>query len=107
MWQDGRLGTGYSKLAIFSSLFLEMDAYILKIPAGVKIPPHFDKVRGKRHFRMNITLKGCLRMQTRGAAFKLGQWFSFFRPDIVQHCANPPSTTTYILSIGWLRSYKK
>lgn len=104
-WQDGRLGSGYSKLTLFSSELLEADAYIIRIPQGVSIPPHYDKVHGKRHFRLNVTLWGSMKMSTEKPCFRIGSWFSFFRPDIIKHWAKPAPKTTYIFSIGWLRRY--
>lgn len=106
-WEDGRQSSGYRKFTLLFSTILNCDAYILHIPKGVHIPPHNDRVPFMRHFRMNITIWGEIWMGTPHNAkgvFRLGKWFSFFRPDDVDHWAPPVHRDTYILSIGWLRS---
>lgn len=54
-WQKGRQNTGYEKLKIFQ--FLNMDCYILRYNVGDFIPWHTDPVPGRKHFRLNLTLK--------------------------------------------------
>lgn len=105
-WESGRQGSGYRKFTLLFSEAFGVDAYILHIPKGVAIPPHTDKVPFLRHFRLNVTLRGELQMQTPASAravYRIGNWFSFFRPDIIEHWAPPTTRSTYILSIGWLK----
>lgn len=54
-WEKGRQNTGYEKLKIFQ--FLNMDCYILRYNPGDSIPWHTDLVPGRKHFRLNLTLK--------------------------------------------------
>lgn len=105
-WESGRQGSGYRKFTLLFSEAFGVDAYILHIPKGVAIPPHTDKVPFLRHFRLNVTLRGELQMQTPpgvSGVHRIGKWFSFFRPDIVEHWAPVTTKPTYILSIGWLK----
>jgi hypothetical protein len=103
-WDKDRQGAGYEKFTLVFSRLLRCDAYILKIPKGVPIPKHTDPVPHARHYRINVTLYGHLRMQTRNdvRAFRLGDWYSFFRPDQIEHWADAPVTNAYLFSIGWL-----
>lgn len=105
-WEYGRQGTGYRKLKLFISEWLRADAYILHLPAGSYAPPHTDYVPFAEHHRVNITLRGDVWMGTPSAAkvFRLGRWFSYFRPDITDHWTVPVVKDTYILSIGWCRT---
>jgi len=105
-WDKGRQGTGYEKFTLLFSKTLECDAYILKIPKGVGIPQHVDYVPHAKHYRVNITLRGHLRMETSKSHYKvwrIGDWLSFFRPDVISHSAPAVNTDTYIFSFGWLR----
>lgn len=84
-WENGRQQSGYEKLQLFKGE--NADAYLLRFPKGSSVPPHRDKVPGKRHFRLNITLR-----QARGGGevrgmdpiFQLGP-IVLFRPDIDEH----------------------
>lgn len=101
-WDEGRQGSGYSKLTLFFSKRFKCDAYILKIPKGVAIPQHVDLVPNANHHRVNITLRGRIRMEVNGKSFCLGDWFSYFRPDITPHSAPAVVKDTYLFSFGWL-----
>lgn len=102
-WDDGRQGTGYKKFTLFYSRLLQCDAYILKIPKGVAIPKHTDPVQHAQHHRVNITLRGHIYMHTRGSVYRLGDWYSYFRPDNVLHWADAVKKDTYLFSFGWLK----
>ena len=104
-WEYGRQGSGYRKFTLLFSALLNCDMYILHVPKGVHIPPHNDRVPFMNHFRVNITLRGKIWMSTKKdePVFRIGSWFSYFRPDDVEHWAMPVHRDTYILSIGWLR----
>lgn len=105
-WEQGRQGSNYRKFTILFSELLRCDAYILHIPAGSSIRPHFDCVPFMRHYRVNITLFGDIWMGVPSGikgVFRVGRWFSFFRPDEVPHWVPPAKKNTYIFSFGWLR----
>lgn len=103
-WDKGRQGTGYEKLTLLFSKRFKCDAYILKIPRGVAIPPHTDPVPNAKHHRVNITIRGDLWMYTSGneKVIRVGRWFSYFRPDVIEHSAGPVDSDTYLFSFGWL-----
>lgn len=101
-WESGRQGTGYFKKTLFFSKRFRCDAYMLKLPAGVAITEHVDFVPYANHHRINVTLRGRVRMWTAKPVFHLGNWFSYFRPDIVPHSAPAVIEDTYIFSFGWL-----
>lgn len=103
-WEKGRQGSGYDKLTLLYSRLLMADAYILKVPKGVSIPKHTDSAPPhSNHFRINVTVFGHLRMETSQPVKRIGDWFSFFRPDNVVHWADAPKRDTYIFSFGWIR----
>lgn len=103
-WIEGRQGTGYFKLKIFSSKWLGVDCYLLKYETGSFIPPHTDPVEGFEHHRINIELKRAYG----GHCYIIGRnkrwWrFTYFRPDIQEHWVSMISKgTRYVLSIGWV-----
>ena len=101
-WDEGRQGSGYSKKTLFFSKWLKCDAYILKLPKGTAIPQHVDLVPNAKHHRINITLRGRIRMDAMGGYFSIGDWFSYFRPDIQPHSAPAVVEDTYLFSFGWL-----
>ena len=90
-WQEGRQKTGYFKLPLLSGK--AWDSYILKYPVGSFIPPHYDKVEGKRHYRLNIVLWGKMFFEPR---------INFFRPDLVMHDVPKVWKPRYVFSIGWV-----
>lgn len=55
-WEVGRQGQGYRKKRIFS--FINVDMYLIAFDKGFKLPMHTDAVSGKKHYRLNILLKG-------------------------------------------------
>jgi hypothetical protein len=107
-WEDGRQQTGYQKKKIFASVWLGMDCYLLRYREGDEIPPHTDPVEGKKHYRMNITLKRALVGGPFGGGHRIIDWgrLIVMRPDL------PPEHwvgrvlkgSRYILSIGWVRN---
>jgi len=101
----GRIDTGYFKLKLIEWKFF--DFYILKYPTNSFIPYHFDKVEGKRHYRINIRLPfgrgGNLKMIDTGTCRAV----SFFRPDLVRHKVTKVKRgTVYALSLGFTRKDK-
>lgn len=105
-WEPGRQNSGYRKFTLLFSKRFGVDAYILHIPVGVSIPQHVDLVPGKRHYRLNVTICGRIRMETCQSPFRVfrfGDWLSFFRPDVVPHSAPAVTKDTYLFSIGWVR----
>ena len=106
MWTEGRQGTGYFKIKIFS--FFRVDCYILKFPKSSKIPSHLDICPGYAHHRINIVLK----RPVRGGELSLdGKSITgrviYFRPDKEVHeVSEILSGTRYVLSFGWLKSLR-
>lgn len=104
MWIPGRQGTGYFKFKIFS--FICVDAYILKYPTNAFISYHYDKVPGKKHYRLNIRLPfgvgGHLRIRGRNSNL---HEIALFRPDIDEHkVTKVRKGTVYALSFGFTRN---
>jgi hypothetical protein len=95
-WEQGRQGGGYQKVKLFSCRYL--DCYIIKFPAGYRLPTHVDEVVGKRHYRLNVLLRGEDAYQ---GAYIWKLWrFICFRSD------QPHGTLTLtrvrtLLSFGW------
>lgn len=95
-WEKGRAGE-YQKKLLFG--WSTGDCWLIKYGKGQGIPWHVDPVHDRRHFRLNIVLRGST------SAFECdGGWlkgrFNFFRPDIHRHrvlCHGP----RLVLSIGW------
>lgn len=101
MWKKGRQGTGYARLTLLATSWL--DCHILRYLPGEFIPPHTDKlVDGSRHYRMNILLKGEDSFQCSKVLFK---WWRvvIFRPDLHEHAVPAVTRKRYMLSIGWAR----
>jgi len=101
MWKSGRQGTGYARLTLLATSWL--DCHVLRYPPGGYIPPHTDKlVDGRKHFRMNIRLTGDDSFKCRKVLFK---WWRvvIFRPDLHEHSVPAVKKTRYMLSIGWAR----
>jgi Rps23 Pro-64 3,4-dihydroxylase Tpa1-like proline 4-hydroxylase len=88
-WTLGRQNTGYKKLKIFQ--FLNMDCWLLKYEKGDYIPVHTDPVPGRKHWRLNITLKkanegGNLYIQdVDNKRWRVGGNLVLFRSDIQPH----------------------
>lgn len=101
-WVKGRQDSGYFKHTLFFSKRFKCDAYILKLPKGTSIPQHVDWVPNANHHRINITLRGRINMWADGGYFSIGDWFSYFRPDIQSHSAPAVVEDTFIFSFGWL-----
>lgn len=100
-WEQGRQGTGYLKKLLLQGFWF--DLWLLKYPAGTWIPTHVDKVPQKRHYRLNIVLKGSWRAYRGEALFKLGP-VVLFRPDIMPHNVATIDKERIVLSFGWVRS---
>jgi hypothetical protein len=104
-WISGRQNTGYKKLKIFQ--FLNMDCYILKYNTGDYIPVHTDPVPGRKHYRLNITLKkaregGHLYIQdVDNGRWRAGGKICFFRSDVCPHEVSPIlSGNRVVLTLG-------
>lgn len=101
-WEEGRQRTGYRKMLL--GLGRSWDAYILHYPAKVGIPMHVDRVRGKRHFRLNVVLAGdrkafvCSSSDPRPLFNRWG--VALFRPDLTRHCVLPGKGPRWVLSLG-------
>ena len=98
-WEDGRQGTGYRKLKLFSSNFLGCDCYLIDYPPNTHIPTHTDPVPNKKHYRLNILLRGEDKFQ--GETIFSTSRIKFFRPDIMPHSVEEVSRRRLIFSLGW------
>lgn len=96
-WFEGRQGTGYLRKTLLSLSF--MDAHILKYPVGTFIPAHKDPIPGRKHYRLNIRLKGPDNFMCKWTIFR---WWRIclFRPDQCLHSVNVCNEERIVLSIG-------
>ena len=99
-WSFGRQGSGYRILPLWRGL--GCDGYIIHIPAGVAIAPHKDKVEGRRHFRLNVDLKGRCWMEVGRVIWKFWR-FTLFRPDLEVHEVPASAEDVWMWSVGWIR----
>lgn len=102
-WIEGRQNSGYWKMVLLFSKFLEMDIHLLKFEEGVRVPWHKDPTKSGRHFRLNIYLNrpGGGDLELRGEAIFNNRLFHLFRPDVVEHAMTAvEGGTLYMLSIG-------
>jgi hypothetical protein len=99
-WESGRQDATQSlmKLKIWSKW--NTDCYLLKLKEGSEIGEHLDPVKGKKHYRMNITIYGkWLFFKGIGGNYQTIGSCHLFRPDIVTHSAYVQKDTM-VLSIG-------
>jgi hypothetical protein len=95
-----------SKLLIVSGK--TWDVYLLFLPKNTKIDWHFDPVKGKEHYRFNLTLKGfwsLWRKSNHSIEYSIWQKIfqsHLFRPDIEEHKAEVFQKSV-VLSIGWVK----
>jgi len=97
-WEKGRQNSGYFKKKLIEFIFF--DAYLLKFPTGTFVPEHTDPIKDKKHYRLNILLKGEDTFQSEKIIFRMAN-ISFFRSDISKHRLDKVSKDTYILSVGF------
>lgn len=97
-WERGRNpGTWYWKKKIFQ--FWRFDCWLIRYPPSVKLRNHCDTVPGKRHFRLNIVLKGKGEFIGERVLLKWRDRFTLFRSDATHSMKNGP-TERLVLSIG-------
>lgn len=99
-WVEGRQGTGYKKLLLAEGK--SWDCYLIDYPPHTHIPTHTDPVPGKKHFRLNILLRG--EDNFRGNTIFATKRIKLFRPDISPHSVEEVSTRRLIFSLGWVLS---
>jgi hypothetical protein len=102
-WIEGRQKSGYfkMKLAEFSWPF-GFDTYLLKFETGVSVPEHIDPVTGKKHYRMNLTIRNPISGGTfvcENSILNLPR-LKLFRPDKYKHSLTTVEGTLIMLSIG-------
>ncbi|WYW02045.1 hypothetical protein Pori4_00173 [Pseudomonas phage vB_PpuM-Pori-4] len=101
-WVQGRAGQ-YRKMLLFQ--WRSGDCYLIRYMDKQGIAWHVDPVEGKRHWRLNIVLKGSTSAFQCPEA-KIKGRFNLFRPDINRHrvlCHGP----RLVLSIGWVLTNKE
>lgn len=110
-FKEGRQGTGYKTLTLFSVKvpvkikLLGFDGHIIHYPDGSNIKPHKDTVQEGKHYRINLVLKrperggkfGC-----EGKFINIGNRLFVFRPDIQEHFVSSCIGSRIVLSIGWV-----
>jgi len=97
-WGDGRLSGSYKKLKLLHTIWF--DTYLIKFYRGYHLPIHIDPIRGYKHYRLNILLKG--------EDAYIGEYIFKWGRIIVFEASLPHGTTTLskdrlLLSIGWKR----
>ena len=97
-WIKGRQGTGYLKKKIWSRF--NTDCWLIKYKPSQIIPTHTDPVEGKKHFRLNIVLKGKGVFICEKTILCLFHRIILFRPDKYEHSMINLSKERLVLSIG-------
>jgi hypothetical protein len=120
-WAPGRQGGGYRKLLLARGR--SWDAYVLDYPPGSGVSVHRDPVDGRRHYRLNVVLRGALdafyvahlaslerltyrkvpARWSRRVRSALGGRVVLFRPDQTPHGVEPGTKRRVVLSVGWVR----
>lgn len=107
-WRLGRQKTGYwSFLLFFNPFLIPFHIVLLYYPKGSYVPWHYDKVPGKRHYRLNILFKSAFKggfcILEQRTIWSLGYRVRLFRPDINKHVVFPiKEGTRWVFSIGWV-----
>lgn len=86
-WQAGRnKECSYQKFPLWNFRLWKFgfDAYIIKYEPSTILPKHKDPVKGGKHWRLNIKLKGVATFIA-NECFYINKTFIVFRPDIVEH----------------------
>ena len=99
MWELGRQGTGYFKKLLAKGK--TWDLYLLKYPPLTHIPQHTDPVPCKKHYRLNVVLRGA--DSYRGDSLVRLPRVVLFRPDYMMHAVQPTEEERLVLSLGWVR----
>lgn len=97
-WIPGRQGGDYWKLPVIQTKWF--DTWLIKFAPGYELPPHFDPVDGKIHYRCNIRLYG--EDAYRGAYLFRFWRIIVFRADRLHYCIKL-TKPRMLLSIGWAR----
>lgn len=99
-WRPGRQGSGYFKMLLAQGS--SWDCYLMRYPTGSHVPTHHDPVHGRRHFRLNVALRGTQDVvELLGPPIARGRRWLLFRPDVVSHRMTPVERPRLELSIGW------
>jgi hypothetical protein len=105
-WRPGRRASGYHKMLLAHGSF--WDCYLLRYPVGSRVPLHHDPVAGRRHFRLNFTLRGDAdAVHLLGDPIARGRRWMLFRPDVVSHEVRDVARPRLVLSIGWTRAAQR
>jgi hypothetical protein len=106
-WTKGRQGTGYEKLKLLELGHRSIggiDAYLLKYGVGDSIPVHTDPVPGKRHYRLNLTLRNAKEggeLWVEKKILGIGKRIILFRSDLAKHSVTEiGSGVRIVLTIG-------
>lgn len=103
-WMKGRQRAPYEKLKLFS--FWRMDAWLIRYSAGLAVGYHRDIVKGFKHYRLNIQLRGVNRLCVLNEFGKKRGRFDFFRSDEL-HSFGMTLEKGLILSLGFVKRESK
>lgn len=103
-WTPGRQSADYKKMRVFEFPRFRSDCWLIYYPHGASLPRHVDRVPGRRHWRLNITLVkprhgGCL--ISLGPSWRFGR-LVLFRSD-QPHWLTEVDGWRLVLSFGWAR----
>jgi hypothetical protein len=96
-WEEGRQGTGYRKLLLGRGE--HWDLWVIDYPPGTFIPRHVDPVPGRRHWRVNLRLRG-EDVYEGDFVWRLGPLL-VFRPDVMPHAVRTTAARRLVLSLGF------
>ena len=101
MWIRGRqLGCDYLKFKVFQTK--STDCWLIKYPPDVVLPIHKDRVKDKKHYRLNVVLKGRGDFSIYKVIWSLGKRIILFRPDMYGHGMKNGNKERLVLSLGWV-----
>lgn len=107
-WRAGRQEkTVYQKFPLWYFRIWKwgFDAYVLKYAPNTKLDWHKDPVKGGKHWRLNVKLKGFatfLIEKSNGCTIYFKRCI-FFRPDIQEHKLNVYGKGCTKLSFGFVK----
>jgi len=96
-WENGRQNYYYEKLKIYS--FWRIDCYLIRYSRACAVGYHTDDVENKKHYRMNIQLKGIDRLCHIDNMNCKKKIIRIFRADKL-HSFGPTLESGLILSFG-------
>jgi hypothetical protein len=88
------------KMKIYS--FWRIDCYLIRYGKGTMIGLHKDEIKGYKHYRLNILLKGeDDKLFVHGKPIFRCCRVILFRPDMQLHGVETTNKSALLLSFGW------